>query len=286
MPEVMLTELRLALHHNGYRPVPVAGAHLAIKSAGKRPLMKGWETICASADEQEITRWTKAQRNCTNTGLLCGDIVGVDIDVPLQALAAEVETLAREMLGPAPCKRIGCAPKLLLVFRADHPFDKVQTPELVLSDETVVRVEVLATGQQFVAFGTHPGTKADYLWPERSPLDVAAADLPAVTGAQCVAFVQRVEHLLRDAGGKTRTERREIERDGRKAAGLGRDAKPGRNIVAEALAHIPNDDLPYDDWIKVGLALYAALGSGARDLCRARSLRPRRRGARLCPLSA
>jgi hypothetical protein len=60
-----LTELRLALLHNGYRPVPVAGAHLAIKAAGKRPMMKGWETVCASADEAEIARWTKAQRNCT-----------------------------------------------------------------------------------------------------------------------------------------------------------------------------------------------------------------------------
>ena len=36
-----LTDLRLALRRHEYRPVPVAGAHLEIKSAGKRPLMKG-----------------------------------------------------------------------------------------------------------------------------------------------------------------------------------------------------------------------------------------------------
>jgi hypothetical protein len=261
-----LTELRLALARNGYRPVPVAGAHLAIKSAGKRPLMKGWETICATAGEDEIARWSRAQRNCTNTGLLCGEIVGVDIDVPMESLAAEVEALACEMLGATPCKRIGQAPKLLLTFRAERPFDKVQTPELVLTDDTVVRAEVLASGQQFVGFGTHPSTKADYFWPDRSPLDVPAANLPIVTAAQCAAFIERAEALLRRAGGETRAERREIEREGRKAAGLGRDAKPSREIVAEALAHIPNDDLPYDDWVKVGLALYAALGSEARDL--------------------
>jgi hypothetical protein len=52
-----------------------------MKGAGKRPMMKGWETVCASADEAEIARWTKAQRNCTNTGLLCGTLVGIDIDV-------------------------------------------------------------------------------------------------------------------------------------------------------------------------------------------------------------
>ena len=29
------TDLRLALHRNGYRPVPVLGAHVAMKAAGK-----------------------------------------------------------------------------------------------------------------------------------------------------------------------------------------------------------------------------------------------------------
>lgn len=259
-----LTELRFALARNGYRPVPVAGAHLAMKSAGKRPLMKGWETICAAAGEDEIARWTRAQRNCTNTGLLCGDIVGVDIDVPVTELAAEVESLAREMLGATPLKRIGRAPKLLLTYRADRPFEKIQTPELLLPDETVARVEVLATGQQFVGYGIHPGTRADYLWPDRSPLDVLATELPAVTADQCAAFVRDAESLLRRAGGETRAERREIQREGRKVASF--DGRTSREVVADALAHIPNDDLPYDDWIKVGLALYAALGAEARDL--------------------
>ena len=74
-----LTDLRLKLRRGGYLPVPVLGSHVAMKAAGKRPMMKGWETVCASADETEITRWTKAQRNCTNTGLLCGDLVGVGV---------------------------------------------------------------------------------------------------------------------------------------------------------------------------------------------------------------
>jgi len=39
------TELRLRLHRHGYRPIPVLGAHVAMKGAGKRPMMKGWETV-------------------------------------------------------------------------------------------------------------------------------------------------------------------------------------------------------------------------------------------------
>ena len=85
-----LTDLRLTLHRNAYRPVPVLGPHVATKSAGKRPAMKSWEAVCATADETEITRWTNAQRNCTNTGLLCGNLIGIDIDVLDEGKAAHL----------------------------------------------------------------------------------------------------------------------------------------------------------------------------------------------------
>lgn len=260
------TDQRLQLHRHGYRPVPVLGAHVAMKGAGKRPMMKGWETVCASADEAEIARWTKAQRNCTNTGLLCGTLVGIDIDVLDHQHAHRVTCIATEMLGMTPACRIGRAPKILLTFRTDEPFDKIQTPEFHMLDGTVARVEVLATGQQFVAFGIHPDTKAPYHWPECSPLDVPLHELPPVTRDRCAAFIAAAETYLRKVGGYSTADRREIEREGRKAAGLKRNQAPSRELVEEAVAHIPNDDLPYDDWIKVGLALYAALGAGGRDL--------------------
>jgi putative DNA primase/helicase len=260
------TELRLQLHRHGYRPVPVLGAHVAMKAAGKRPMMKGWETVCASADEAEIARWTKAQRNCTNTGLLCGTLVGIDIDVLDHQHAHRVTCIATEMLGMTPACRIGRAPKILLIFRTDEPFDKIQTPEFHMLDGTVARVEILATGQQFVAFGIHPDTKAAYYWPECSPLDVPLHALPPVTKERCAAFIAAAEKYLRKVGGYSSADRREIEREGRKAAGLKRNQAPSRELVEEAVAHIPNDDLPYDDWIKVGLALYAALGPDGRDL--------------------
>jgi hypothetical protein len=272
-PAIALTELRHTLRRNGYHPVPISGAHLSIKASGKRPLMRGWETVCATANEAEIERWAKKQPECTNTGLLCGTIVGIDIDVPLEQPAAEIERLARDMLGETPLKRIGWAPKLLLVMRADQPFDKIQTPELLLPDGTSMRVEILATGQQFVGFGIHPGTQADYVWPNRSPLEVQAGDLPTISAEHCAAFVAQAEAMLRGLGGQTRAEIKGAERAGRKAAGLpmgsiaaGIDAAPDRETIASALAHIANDDLPYDEWIKVGFALHAGLGPDGIDL--------------------
>ena len=253
-----LTGLRVALHRNGYRPVPVSGAHLAVKSAGKRPMMKAWETICAGADEIEITRWTRAQRNCTNTGLLWGDLVGVDIDVLDEDHAHRLTCIATEMLSMTPAARIGRAPKILLALRAAAPFNKVQTSEFHMHDGTVARVEVLATGQQFVGFGIHPDTKAPYRWPECSPLDVPLQELPVVERDRCAVFIAAAEDYLRKAGGETTAEQREIEREGRRAAGLKRQEAPTRELIERAVAHIPNDNLSYDEWIKVGHALYAA----------------------------
>lgn len=190
----------------------------------------------------------------------------IDIDVLDHQHAHRVTCIATEMLGITPACRIGRAPKILLTFRTDEPFDKIQTPEFHMLDGTVARVEILATGQQFVAFGIHPDTKAPYRWPERSPLDVPLHELPPVTKEQCAAFIAAAEAYLRQVGGSSTADRREIEREGRKAAGLKRNQAPSRELVEEAVAHIPNDDLPYDDWIKVGLAHYAALGPDGRDL--------------------
>jgi hypothetical protein len=261
-----LTDLRLTLHRNSYRPVPVLGPHVATKAAGKRPAMKSWEAICATADEAEITRWTNAQRNCTNTGLLCGTLIGIDIDVLDAGHASRLTGMATDMLGPSPLSRIGRAPKILLAFRTNTPFDKVQTSEFQMLDGTVARVEVLTTGQQFVGFGIHPDTKAPYHWPERSPLEVSLQDLPIVSRDTCAAFIAAAEDYLRKVGGQTTSERRVMDREGRKLAGLKPKEAPSPDLIAEAVAHIPNSDLPYDEWIKVGLALYAALGPEGRDL--------------------
>lgn len=261
-----LTTLRLALHQNAYHPVPVLGPHVATKAAGKRPVMKSWEAVCATADPTEITRWTNAQRNCTNTGLLCGTLIGVDIDVLDEEKTAHLIALASEMLGVTPAKRIGRAPKILLAYRTETPFDKIQTPEFHMLDGMVARVEILATGQQFVAFGTHPDTKAPYHWPDSSPLDLALADLPAVSKEMCAAFIAAAEAYLRKVGGQTTADTRDVEREGRKVAGLRRSQTPPFELVEEALSYIPNDDLAYDEWVRVGLALYAALGSEGRVL--------------------
>jgi hypothetical protein len=209
-----LTKLRIQLHDNGYDPVPIVGAHINTRSAGKRPCMAGWQTKCRDADLEEIMSWSTSPDQSgrdTNTGILCGDIIGVDIDVLDDVLSAKLTARAMEVFGRTPLRRIGRAPKMLLCYRVNVPHPKLTTPELIFGDavddkDAKAKLEVLADGQQFVAFGIHPDTGAYYHWPDKSPLDVAASAVPLVTLELLQQFVAESEQLLREAGGRTKAE--------------------------------------------------------------------------------
>jgi hypothetical protein len=92
-------------------------------------------------------------------------------------------------------------------------------------------------------------------------------------------YVTKAEKILRNAGGRTAREiengtRPEQARDpqgktgerkGKILAASRNAKKPSRDVIADALGHIPND-MDYDEWIKVGFALYDGLGESGRDL--------------------
>jgi putative DNA primase/helicase len=186
---------------------------------------------------------------------------------------------ALEILGQTPLRRIGREPKMLLVYRVETPHDKLSTADLLFDDGSKAKVEILAEGQQFVAFGIHPDTRAPYYWPEKSPLDIAASEVPLVALDLLQQFVMEAEEALRNAGGRThgeikgkstkvksdKKEHNKRERKG-KIAGSFRDGeKQSREKISDALDHIPND-LAYDDWIRIGFALYEGTGGGGLDL--------------------
>ncbi len=262
-----LADLRLRLLQNGYRPVPISGPHLGGASAGKRPVLANWQIRCLSADTDEIIRWSQKYPQATNTGILCGEIVCVDIDIPNEALSTDIEICARAVLGITPLKRIGQFPKLALIYRTALPFRKWQTEEFHFVDGTVGRVEILAKGQQFVAFGIHPRTMAEYYWPATSPIQVPDAELPLINEEMVRSFMGAVEKVLHNAGGMGDKEIDVLEREGRKAARLSPGGAPSKDLVEEALRYLPNNDLPYDKWYRVGLSIHARdLGEEGRDL--------------------
>ncbi len=227
-----LTALRLALHANGFCPVPISSPDAPGKSAGKRPLLPNWREVCASADEAAIRSWQVTQASCTNTGILCGTLVGVDADIPVPELAERMTSLADEMLGWTPLVRIGRAPKWLRCYRVEVPLRKSETPELVLSDGTMAQVEVLGAGQQFVSHGIHPDTRQPYTWPDTTPQGLAIDEVPVVTEEALLGFLAAAEAMLRAAGGRTEKE------IARAAAGEPEPASPVR-AAASAKADKP-----------------------------------------------
>lgn len=220
--------LRRRLHAMGYRPVP---------ACGKAVYLPHWREAAKAADEDDFRRWettfdypdprtgeAKTYRGDrhTNTGIACGEVVGVDIDVPVPGLAEKVEALARRILGATPLRRIGKAPKVLLAYRAAVPLRKMETPELFRPDGTKAQVEVLGEGQQFVAYGVHPDTGREYEWPEAGPDVVPLADLPAAEEHDLRAFLAAAEEVLRAEGFAPK------ERDG--GAGRAADGSAGHEI--------------------------------------------------------
>jgi putative DNA primase/helicase len=201
-----LSKLRLTLHRQGYRPVPVSAHDLPnVEDAGKRPLLRDWQRVCAEANEDVIISWKITERRSPSTGLLCGlpgGIVAVDIDVLDEAAAHETQDWSRELLGETPLWRIGRAPKIAGVYRVTTDFKKLQTPVYKLPDGTTARVEVLSTGQQLMSFGTHPGTCCSYDWNGVSPIDVPQRDLPEVDEDNVRVFLAMAETVLRDRGGE------------------------------------------------------------------------------------
>jgi Primase C terminal 2 (PriCT-2)/Bifunctional DNA primase/polymerase, N-terminal/Family of unknown function (DUF5906) len=268
---------RLRLHANGYHPVP---------ANGKRPIMDAWQNVCQTAGPEEIAGWANEKPDHLNTGILCGTIVGIDIDVVDEMLSARLVDRALEVFGHSPLRRIGRAPKTLLVYRVVTPIAKLQTSALLFGNDPNTKaeadkckVEILAEGQHFVALGIHPDTRLPYRWPEKTPLDVAVADVPLVSVEALEQFVDEAEAVLRAAGARTAREikgksqrgkfgkktRDRQQRSGKIHAGLFPDEKPSREVISDALNHIPND-MDWEDWYRMGYALYDGLGDAGRDL--------------------
>jgi putative DNA primase/helicase len=279
-PLLSVENERLSLLRNGYPPVPV-------KTGQKNPMALGWQIISKNADEPIVLSWKRKMRACRSTGILTGEVVGVDIDVQDEALASKIEALAYETLGPTPLKRIGRAPKRLLTFRTLNPFNKIDGGALYLGDQKQ-KIEVLGQGQQFVAFGTHPETQRPYQWIGPTPCDVPLNQLPIVTKEQCKEFVAKANAILRNAGAKEKSPAEiatPVKSNGRDTGPATKDKvtnvgfaadqrlafqanvyslKPREKDVLDCLTHISSD--PRDIWIRVGLAIKHGFGEDGFDM--------------------
>lgn len=182
--EAIVHEWR-GLRNLGYRIVPVKG---------KKACGLNWPNSRWSAAQMEGL--ARNNPGATNTGLICGELVGLDIDtldpVTAEAIVAMVECLPDADKTPY---RIGKAPKRLYAFRTAEPRSKRATGAYLINGQKC-QIEALGVGQMFVGFGTHQDTGRPYEWFNGSPAEIALADLPTINHEDVDMLLARADEYF------------------------------------------------------------------------------------------
>jgi hypothetical protein len=241
----------------GYEPVPIIRGE-------KRPAVDKW---------QDGGWHEHSQQYETNyTGLLTRYNPGVDIDVSDEELVQAIRAIVFDVAGcheVPPPRRIGNAPRELLLFRTEEEFAKVSTAAYVLKTDKPdangkvkgSKVEILASGQQFVAYAIHPDTGKPYQWNGGGePLAMERSRLVTLDEEQAKEIVARCEVLLSLHG--QLVERRSItsESGGTLAERIPNERQEADDpiMALSAVGAMPNPNLPFDDWLRI---LYATKGA-------------------------
>lgn len=241
----------------GYEPVPIIRGE-------KRPAVDKWQ---AGGWEAHA-----GQYETNYTGLLTRFTPAVDIDVSDEELVQAIRAIVFDVAGcheVQPPRRIGNAPRELLLFRTEEEFPKVSTAAYALKTDKPdangkfkgSKVEILASGQQFVAYALHPDTGKPYTWNGGGePMFMERSKLVTLDENQAKEIVERCEVLLSLHG--QLVERRSITAD---SGGTLADRIPNERQEADdpimamaAVGAMPNPNLPFDDWLRI---LYATKGA-------------------------
>lgn len=260
-----MAELGDRLASNGYPVIPILpGAKCPGRyTQGTWRNYPDWARHCDRVTKPfEISIWQRWP-GC-GIGIATGLLTGLDIDVTDPDAALEIQALAFAQLGQTPALRIGRNPKRLLVYRNKSPYPSIKKHPL----------EALARGSQFVAYAIHPDTQQPYRWPDEELADLPLSYLPTVDEAGIRTFLDTAFQLVppelrRNTLGPDRSADHYYS---------GGDLRGTLAAVQAALEHIPNDDLHYDDWIRIGLAIKGAVGDAGLSLFEAWSRRAPKSG--------
>ncbi|NKE46073.1 AAA family ATPase [Roseomonas frigidaquae] len=239
--EQAATALRRRLWTQGFRPI-------ALATGEKRPTGRAWQERARLDPPEAASR--PADPAALNTGVLCDGLRVLDIDVDDVPTAERVEALAFARFGPAPVRWRENSGKRALFYRAAEG-----EPGKRVSAGAAGKVEVLGHGQQAQAFGIHPSGVALRWRP--APLDgVSLGSLQPITEDALAAFLADVAPVIgTEAAGASA-----LHTGGRAEADQTALLAPSPELLAEAIAHAPNDG-SREGWIRMGHAIKAAGGT-------------------------
>jgi hypothetical protein len=253
------------LKEYGAQLVALGYSIIPIPPGTKGPRKPGWQKIAATPEI--VDAWLANGSVDDGVGILAARAPAIDVDIMDAQIAEEVRRLLERHFGPVLHTRIGMAPKFLVPFRCTAPFKKLSSDYYV---DTVTdiehHVEILADGQQWVAYHEHPDTHQPYTWPRGSLTDLPYDQLPILTEQKAKAFIidfaESIAARLVDAG---QWEKKHRATDTLPKSPSADDPlltwKPtiDFNTLKSALARIPNkgrDELDYDAWRNVIFAIH------------------------------
>jgi hypothetical protein len=229
---VSIAKVRTVRHrywNNGFRVV-------AVRNRSKAPAGVDWVNKALCDPPAVIAE--PPDPNALGTGILCGDVAALDIDIFDQTIVDQLVHFTETLVGVSPLVRVGQAPKTMLLCRAGFDFGRLLTAEYVLEGRKA-QVELRGKGHHVVADGLHPDTGKPFVWLNGTPANTRLADLPEITEAHAKAILAEGERLIRAAGGEPKKKPQST------TGGNGRDKHPPgdsflNNVNTAALADLGN----------------------------------------------
>ncbi|MCI5221996.1 MAG: hypothetical protein D3924_04830 [Candidatus Electrothrix sp. AR4] len=167
----------------GYEPIP-------IKPKEKFPTLKGWQNAeCV----QLVEDWPQG----FGIGLRTGKkLTGIDIDVYHKDLVDWAVNQFRFLVDGDFLCRVGQPPKTLIPVRCEDVEKKFTSDKWADEHGTINQIEILSHGQQFVAFGIHPGTGKPYEWDG----DLLTHSLPTIRRSDLETVFQEFDNRAAEKG--------------------------------------------------------------------------------------
>ena len=255
MTSAVFGALAERLFRNGYSPIPVT-------PGTKKCMETGWSTL-TTGNEENLKRWCRVNPQ-HSIGIVCGNVVGIDVDVYDPIIAEICAQKVAEFSNDQTLVRFGQRPKRLFLFRCSHEhFSKLMTPEFRIGKFERNKIEILAKGQMFVGFGMHPDTGRPYEWPHKSPIDTKLSDLPPISENEATVLRGELSMLIEELGGQN------IGRHSKSSSteSSHRPQNPSKEEITEiakALTFIDSQNREF--WIAVGHALKLDLGEEGLEI--------------------
>lgn len=240
----------------GYTPLPV-------NPETKQPMDKGWPGI--QNDMDTLALWQKPRYHRASVGLLTKNTPALDFDILDPDISEHMLQFVIDNFEGEIVTRTGKAPKFLIPFRTDNPFKKMRSKRFEDFLGQSHLVEVLGSGQQFVAAGAH-SSGVQYEWSGKLPV---VSELSVLTPRLAQTVIDEFERVCAEQG---MTEMHPGAGHHEEGVGFG-GAWDIKNIITDktekqlldALGRIPVYE-DYDSWMRIIMAIHHQWHGSERGL--------------------